>query len=102
MALLNTCASLKTSLAPVVLHETLLKTEHLDFITLTVVIMSKCMNFTEGEFYQEHFDSNAYVKNFYSCPRGHSDEKNFLTFVLRCLSRVFSTGEYPNQTNRQV
>ncbi|KAI7797481.1 nicotinamide N-methyltransferase [Triplophysa rosa] len=55
--------------------------------------MSKCMNFTEGEFYQEHFDSRAYVKKFYSSPRGHPDENNFLTFFLKCLSRVFSAGE---------
>lgn len=52
------------------------------------------MKFTEGEFYQEHFDSRAYVKDFYSCPGGHSDEKNFLTFVLRCFSRVFAAGEH--------
>jgi len=58
--------------------------------------MSECMNFTEGEFYQRHFDSRAYVKNFYSCPRGHSDEKDFLTFVLGCLSRVFSAGKQAN------
>ncbi|XP_055068489.2 nicotinamide N-methyltransferase [Misgurnus anguillicaudatus] len=56
--------------------------------------MSECVSFTEGEFYDVHFDSRAYVKNFYSCPRGHSDEKDFLTFVLRSLSRVFSTGEH--------
>ncbi|KAK9981024.1 hypothetical protein ABG768_000595 [Culter alburnus] len=59
--------------------------------------MSECMNFTEGEFYQEHFDSRAYAKNFYSCPRGHPDEKDFLTLILRCLSRVFSTGEHRGQ-----
>ncbi|XP_056110196.1 indolethylamine N-methyltransferase [Rhinichthys klamathensis goyatoka] len=64
--------------------------------------MSECMHFTEGEFYQRHFDSRAYVKNFYSYPRGHSDEKDFLTFVLRCLSRVFSTGKQANESGRSV
>lgn len=54
--------------------------------------MSEFTTFTEGEYYEGHFDSQAYVKNFYSCPSGHADEKNFLTFVLRCLSRVFSAG----------
>lgn len=56
--------------------------------------MSELTTFTEGEFYEGHFDSRAYVKNFYSCPRGHADEKDFLTFVLKCLSGVFSAGEH--------
>ncbi|KAK2908884.1 hypothetical protein QQF64_001120 [Cirrhinus molitorella] len=56
--------------------------------------MSEFTVFTEGEFYEGHFDSRAYVKNFYSCPSGHADERNFLTFILRCLSRVFSAGEH--------
>ncbi|KAI2668476.1 Nicotinamide N-methyltransferase [Labeo rohita] len=56
--------------------------------------MSEPTTFTEGEFYEGHFDSRAYAKNFYSCPSGQADEKNFLTFVLRCLSRVFSAGEH--------
>uniref|UniRef100_A0A8C2ACS3 Zgc:64002 n=1 Tax=Cyprinus carpio TaxID=7962 RepID=A0A8C2ACS3_CYPCA len=47
--------------------------------------------FTAGEYYEGHFDSQAYVKNFYSCP---AEEKNFLAFVLRCLSRIFSAGEH--------
>lgn len=58
--------------------------------TVHVVIMSE---FTEGEFYEGHFDSRAYVKSFYSCSSGHADEKNYLTFALRCLSRVFSAGK---------
>uniref|UniRef100_A0A8C1DIG9 Uncharacterized protein n=1 Tax=Cyprinus carpio carpio TaxID=630221 RepID=A0A8C1DIG9_CYPCA len=53
--------------------------------------MSEFTNFTEGEYYEGHFDSQAYVKNFYSCP---AEEKNFLAFVLRCLSRIFSAGEH--------
>ncbi|XP_051982565.1 nicotinamide N-methyltransferase [Xyrauchen texanus] len=60
-------------------------------------MMCECVNFTEGEFYQGHFDSRAYVQNFYSCPRGHSDEKDFLSFVLGCLSRTFSTGKHKGQ-----
>ncbi len=52
--------------------------------------MSEFKTFTEGEFYEGHFDSRAYVNNFYSCSSGHADEKNF---VLRCLSRVFSAGK---------
>lgn len=61
------------------------------------VIMSECTNFTEGEFYQAHFDPRAYVRNFYSSPRGHSDEKDFLTFVLGVFSRLFSTGKHRGQ-----
>ncbi|KAI4882076.1 hypothetical protein NFI96_028323 [Prochilodus magdalenae] len=54
--------------------------------------------FTEGEFYQQHFDSRAYVEIFYSHPEGHSDEKNLLTFALDCLSKTFSAGTYRGQT----
>ncbi len=61
--------------------------------TVRVVIMSEFTTFTEGEFYEGHFDSRAYVKSFYSCSSGHADEKNYLTFALRCLSRVFSAGK---------
>ncbi|RXN11760.1 zinc finger ZPR1 [Labeo rohita] len=56
--------------------------------------MSESTTFTEGEFYEGHFDARAYARNFYSCPSGHPDEKSFLTFVLRCLSGVFSAGEH--------
>ncbi|XP_043099776.1 nicotinamide N-methyltransferase [Puntigrus tetrazona] len=56
--------------------------------------MTEFTTFTEGEFYEGHFDSRAYVKNFYSRPSGHADEKDFLTFVLRCLSKLFSAGEH--------
>ncbi|KTF74693.1 hypothetical protein cypCar_00017812 [Cyprinus carpio] len=62
--------------------------------TIRAVVMTECTTFTEGEFYEGHFDPRAYVKNFYACPSGHADEKNFLTFVLRCLSGVFSAGEH--------
>ncbi|XP_036413034.1 indolethylamine N-methyltransferase-like [Colossoma macropomum] len=56
------------------------------------------VSFTEGEFYQEHFDSRAYIDNFYSRPEGHSGEKRLLTFVLDCLSKTFSAGRYKGQT----
>nr|XP_055068490.1 nicotinamide N-methyltransferase-like [Misgurnus anguillicaudatus] len=58
--------------------------------------MSECVGFTEGEFYEVHFDSRAYVKNYYSCPRGQFLE-SFRSFVLRSFSRIFSTGEHKGQ-----
>ncbi|XP_030635957.1 nicotinamide N-methyltransferase [Chanos chanos] len=54
--------------------------------------------FTEGEFYQGCFDSRAYNDMFYSSPQGHSDEQNFLTFVLQSLSKTFSSGKYRGRT----
>ncbi|KAG7315800.1 hypothetical protein KOW79_020666 [Hemibagrus wyckioides] len=56
--------------------------------------MAESSHFTEAEYYQKCFDSRAYMNNFYSRPEGHSDENNYLSFVLGCLSRIFSTGEY--------
>ncbi|KAK3510797.1 hypothetical protein QTP70_022716 [Hemibagrus guttatus] len=56
--------------------------------------MAERSHFTEAEYYQECFDSRAYMNNFYSRPEGHSDEKDYLTFVLGCLSKIFSTGKY--------
>ncbi|XP_007259099.2 nicotinamide N-methyltransferase [Astyanax mexicanus] len=53
--------------------------------------------FTEGEFYQDHFDSRAYINIFFSSPEGHSDEKSLLVFVLDALSRTFSGGKYSGQ-----
>ncbi|XP_072513712.1 indolethylamine N-methyltransferase [Salminus brasiliensis] len=53
-------------------------------------------SFTEGEFYQDHFDSRAFNQSFFSRPEGHPDE-NFLTFVLQCFSKTFSAGKYGGQ-----
>ncbi|XP_017565506.1 indolethylamine N-methyltransferase [Pygocentrus nattereri] len=58
-------------------------------------------SFTEGEFYQQHFDPRAYIDNFYSSPEGHADE-NFLIFVLDSLSKTFSAGRYKGQTLIEV
>ncbi|MBN3315894.1 NNMT methyltransferase, partial [Atractosteus spatula] len=54
-------------------------------------------SFTEGEFYQENFDSRVYVNSYYSRPTGHSDESQLLPFVLRSLSKTFSSGRYKGQ-----
>ncbi|KAB5523418.1 hypothetical protein PHYPO_G00152330 [Pangasianodon hypophthalmus] len=59
--------------------------------------MAESAQFTEGDYYQACFDSKAYMKNFYSRPEGHSEEEGYLTFVLGCLSRTFSTGQYKGQ-----
>ncbi|KAL7845748.1 hypothetical protein AOLI_G00239400 [Acnodon oligacanthus] len=59
-------------------------------------------SFTEGEFYQEHFDSRAYMDNFYSSPEGHSGEKNLLSYILDSLSKTFSAGRYKGQTLVEV
>ncbi|XP_026886828.2 nicotinamide N-methyltransferase-like isoform X2 [Electrophorus electricus] len=69
----------------------------LSLLENTLNIMEEVAHFTEGEFYQVHFDSRAYIDSFYSCPRGHEEEENFLSFVLACLSRTFSTGKYKGQ-----
>ncbi|XP_064158166.1 nicotinamide N-methyltransferase-like isoform X2 [Anguilla rostrata] len=45
--------------------------------------------FTEGEFYQGHFDSRAYFSAFYSSPSSGDD---FLPFVLQKLHETFSSG----------
>ncbi|MCJ8747925.1 hypothetical protein PDJAM_G00158960 [Pangasius djambal] len=59
--------------------------------------MAESSHFTEGNYYQACFDSKAYMNNFYSRPEGHSEEEGYLTFVLGCLSRTFSTGQYKGQ-----
>ncbi|XP_076839643.1 indolethylamine N-methyltransferase-like [Brachyhypopomus gauderio] len=59
--------------------------------------MEEGASFTEGDFYQAHFDARTYINNFYSSPQGHAKEKNFLSFVLGCLSSTFSTGRYKGQ-----
>ncbi|KAG7315801.1 hypothetical protein KOW79_020667 [Hemibagrus wyckioides] len=59
--------------------------------------MAESSHFTEAEYYQKSFDSRANLfsrENFYSRPEGHSDENNYVSFILGCLSRIFSTGEY--------
>ncbi|XP_048123908.1 nicotinamide N-methyltransferase isoform X2 [Alosa alosa] len=48
------------------------------------------LDFTEGEFYQDNFDSRAYIDTFYSNPSGHTDE-NYLVFALQRLSETFSS-----------
>lgn len=55
--------------------------------------MAESSQFTQADYYQACFDSRAYMNNFYFGPEGHSDEKNYLTFVLGCLRRTFSTGK---------
>ncbi|KAG5267957.1 hypothetical protein AALO_G00227830 [Alosa alosa] len=54
------------------------------------------LDFTEGEFYQDNFDSRAYIDTFYSNPSGHTDE-NYLVFALQRLSETFSSGKYKGQ-----
>ncbi|XP_061073747.1 indolethylamine N-methyltransferase-like [Conger conger] len=47
------------------------------------------VTFTEGTFYQGHFDSRAYIKNYLTvsgeCPK-------VLAFLLRCLHETFASG----------
>ncbi|XP_064158167.1 indolethylamine N-methyltransferase-like [Anguilla rostrata] len=45
--------------------------------------------FTEGEFYQGHFDSREYFSAYYSSPSSGDD---FLPFVLQKLHETFSSG----------
>ncbi|KAF7689576.1 nicotinamide N-methyltransferase [Silurus meridionalis] len=56
--------------------------------------MAQSSRFTEADYYQEHFDSRAYVNSFYGRPEGHDDEKNYLTCILGCLSKTFLSGRY--------
>ncbi|XP_036393353.1 indolethylamine N-methyltransferase [Megalops cyprinoides] len=52
--------------------------------------------FTEGEFYQSHFDARAYFDSFYASPQGHPDE-DYLPFELHQLSKTFSAGNLRGQ-----
>ncbi|XP_067116837.1 nicotinamide N-methyltransferase [Osmerus mordax] len=52
--------------------------------------------FTEGEFYQVHFNSRVYIDSFYSNPDGHPDE-NDVPFSLWSLSKTFSSGKHSGQ-----
>ncbi|XP_029111507.1 nicotinamide N-methyltransferase [Scleropages formosus] len=49
--------------------------------------------FTEGEFYQAHFDPKTYLNSFFSLPQGHCEE-NYLELELRQLTNTFKTGKW--------
>ncbi|KAM9454849.1 nicotinamide N-methyltransferase-like [Clarias gariepinus] len=55
--------------------------------------MAESSQFTEGDYYQECFNSRAYMNCFYRLREGHSDEEEYLSFVLGCLSKIFLTGQ---------
>lgn len=59
-------------------------------------------SFTEGEFYQDHFDSRAYIDSYYSSPEGNPGEDSLLMFALDYHSKTFSEGKYSGQTLVEV
>ncbi|KAF4075137.1 hypothetical protein AMELA_G00231140 [Ameiurus melas] len=63
--------------------------------------MAESSHFTEADYYQARFDPRAYMNKFY-CRPGHSDENHYVIFVLECLSRTFSTGQYKGRSLIEV
>ncbi|KAJ8256669.1 hypothetical protein COCON_G00188210 [Conger conger] len=56
----------------------------------TAIVDSQEVKFTDGPFYEKHFDSREYLKAFAVDP---STRHGFLPFVLRHLHNTFSTGD---------
>ncbi|XP_043935004.1 nicotinamide N-methyltransferase-like [Protopterus annectens] len=54
-------------------------------------------SFTEGEVYQESFNSRLYLETYYSSPLGCPEEGNYLGFLLTNLFNAFSSGSVKGQ-----
>ncbi|XP_038635548.1 nicotinamide N-methyltransferase-like [Scyliorhinus canicula] len=50
------------------------------------------ISFSDGNYYEEKFDSRVFLETYFNSTSGHRQENEFLTFSLKNLVNVFSNG----------